>query len=76
MHIYEICTLLRLYEELVKFFIGPKVLVFGPFCFICSNIYFDFSIIWYKLYSDLLVKNELRVASANPPKIYSSTAIC
>ena len=40
--INKICTLLRFYEELVKFFIGPKVLVIRPFCFLGSNIYFDF----------------------------------
>ena len=28
----EICTPLRFYEELVKVFIGPKVLVLGQFC--------------------------------------------
>ena len=28
----EICTLLRFHEELVKFIIGSKVLVIGPFC--------------------------------------------
>ena len=33
MHIYKIFTLLRFYEELVKLFIGPKVLVIGPFIF-------------------------------------------
>ena len=36
----EICTLLRFYEELVKFIIGPKVLVIGPFHFYVQ-IYFS-----------------------------------
>ena len=35
----EICTLLRFYEELFKFIIGPKVLVIGPFSFLCPNIF-------------------------------------
>ena len=39
MHIYEICTLLRFYKELVKFFIGPKVLVIGPFRFLYPNFF-------------------------------------
>ena len=38
----EICTLLRLYGELVKFFICPKVLVIGPFRFLRPNIFFGF----------------------------------
>ena len=38
----EICTLLRLYDELVKFIIGTKVLVIGPFSFLRPNIYFEF----------------------------------
>ena len=38
----EICTLLRFYEELVKFIIGPKVLVIGPFRFLRPNIFFGF----------------------------------
>ena len=42
MHIHKICTLLCFYEELVKFFVGSKVLVIGPFWFLRSNIYFDF----------------------------------
>ena len=37
-----IFTLLRFYEELVKFIIGPKVLVIGPFSFLHPNIFFDF----------------------------------
>ena len=37
-----ICTLLRFHEELVKFIIGPKVLVIGPFSFLRPNIYFEF----------------------------------
>ena len=39
----EICTLLRFYEESVKFIIGPKVLVIGPFRFLCSNIFFGYA---------------------------------
>ena len=35
----EICTLLRLYEELVQFIIGTKVIVIGPFRF-SGQIYF------------------------------------
>ena len=42
MHIYEIGTLLRFYEELVKFFIGPKGLGIGLFSFLRSNVYFIF----------------------------------
>ena len=38
----EICTLLRFYEELVKFIIGPKVLLIGPFRFLCPNVFFGF----------------------------------
>ena len=38
----EICTLLRFYEELVKFIIGPKVLVIGLFSFLRPNIFFEF----------------------------------
>ena len=37
-----ICTLLRFYEELVKFIIGPKVLVIGTFSFLRPNIFFEF----------------------------------
>ena len=40
-------------------FIGPKVLVIGPFRFLCPNIYFRFClIIWYKIYSYYLILNE------------------
>ena len=42
MHIYKIYTVLKFYEELVKFFIGPKVLVIRPFIFYV-HIYFRFS---------------------------------
>ena len=62
MHIYKICTLLIFYEELVKFFIGPKVLVIGPFHFLRSNIYFRLIIIWYELYSNYLVLNESKMS--------------
>ena len=37
----EICTLLRFYEKLVKFIIGPKVLVIGPFHFLRPNIFLN-----------------------------------
>ena len=41
----EICTLLRFYEELIKFIIGPKVLVIGLFRFYVqiyiSNLFGD-----------------------------------
>ena len=41
----EICTFLRFYEELVKFIIGPKVLVIGLFRFYVqiysSNLFGD-----------------------------------
>ena len=30
------------FDELVKFIIGPKVLVIGPFRFLRSNIFFEF----------------------------------
>ena len=45
----EICTLLRFYGELVKFIIGPKVLVIGPFYYyvqIYISILFD-NLVWY-----------------------------
>ena len=32
---------MRFYEELVKFIIGPKLLVIGPFRFLRPNIYFS-----------------------------------
>ena len=38
----EICTLLRFDEKLVKFIIGLKLLVIGPFRFLRPNIYFEF----------------------------------
>ena len=38
----EIITLLRVYEELFKFIIGPKVIDIGPFSFLCPNIFFEF----------------------------------
>ena len=38
----EIFTLLRLYEKVVKFIIGPKVLVIGMFRFLRPNIFFEF----------------------------------
>ena len=37
----EIFTLLRFYGESVKFIIGPKILVIGPFRFLCPNKCFD-----------------------------------
>ena len=40
MNIYKICTLFIFYKEFVKFLIGPKLLVIGPFRFLRSNIYF------------------------------------
>ena len=42
MHIYKIYTVSKFYKELVKFFIGPKVLVIRPFIFYV-HIYFRFS---------------------------------
>ena len=36
---------LRFYEELVKFIIGTKVLVIGPFRFLRPNIFFEF--VWW-----------------------------
>ena len=51
------CTLLRFYEELVKFIIGPKVLVIGPFRFYVqiyfSNL-FDYLV---RVFSNYLVEN-------------------
>ena len=35
----EACTLLRFYEELFNFIIGPKVLVIEPFRFLRPNIF-------------------------------------
>ena len=35
----NICTLLRLYEDLFNFIICPKVLVIGPFHFLLPNIF-------------------------------------
>ena len=39
---HKICTLLILYEELVKFIIGLKFLVIGPFSFLRPSIFFEF----------------------------------
>ena len=36
----DICTLLKFYEELVKFIIGSKVLVIGLIHFLRPNIIF------------------------------------
>ena len=53
----EICTLLRFYGELVKFIIGPNVLVIGPFSYV--QIYFRYSwIIWYDIFSNSLGEND------------------
>ena len=38
----DICTLLTFYEELVKFIIGPKVLVIGSFRFYVQIYIFGF----------------------------------
>ena len=50
------------YEKLVKFFIGTKVLVIGPFLFLRPNVYFVFFKPWYVpllLFGlKLVVKNE------------------
>ena len=55
----KICILMRFYEELVKFIIGPKVLLIGPFRFLRPNIYFEFvRVIWYELLSDYLLVND------------------
>ena len=59
MHIFKIFTLLRFYEELVKFIIVPKVILIGPFSFFKSKYILRFClIIWYKLYYEYLVENE------------------
>ena len=55
MHIYKICTLMRFYEELVSFFIGPKVIVIGPFHFYIKMYFPIIFVIWYELYYDYLV---------------------
>ena len=41
MQIYKMCTLFIFYEELYKFFIGPKVLFIGGFYFLRSNTFSD-----------------------------------
>ena len=47
------------YEELVKFIIGPKVQVIGPFCFFMSKYIFRIClVIWYDVLSDYLVEND------------------
>ena len=47
------------FDELVKFIIGPKVLVIGPFHFLRSNIYFRIClVIWYELFPDYLIEND------------------
>ena len=51
------------FYELVKFIIGPKVLVIGPFRFLLSNIYFEFvwwfGTIFFELFGrKSLLKNE------------------
>ena len=41
----QICTVMRVYEELIKFIIGPKVKVIGPFHFLRPKTCFGF--VWY-----------------------------
>ena len=46
------------FDELVKFIIGPKVLVIGPFFFTFKYIFRICLVIWYELFLYYLVKKE------------------